>query len=210
MSIDSGTPTPAADETSFGTPPEPVKQGMSPAAKNALLWLRDIAIAIIAVIIVMQFVKPMIVHQESMENTIHDGDYIFLLTKAYSFGHGPQRGDVIVFKSDLPSDDGTTKKNLIKRIIGLPGDTVAIHDNAVWINGKALKEPYTKDGYTAGEMAPLTVPKGEYFCMGDNRQNSTDSRVIGCIKRSAFLGKAVFRLFPLKDIGTIHAARYGK
>ncbi|MDR0851425.1 MAG: signal peptidase I, partial [Clostridiales Family XIII bacterium] len=101
-------------------------KGRSLISRNVLIWARDIAIALLIALIVMQFIKPTIVRQQSMENTLHPDDYLFLSKQAYTFGD-VERGDIVVFHSSLESIDGT-KKNLIKRVIAIPGDTVAIRD----------------------------------------------------------------------------------
>jgi signal peptidase I len=187
-----------AQETDEGGRRKPI------ISKNVLLWIRDIGIALLIAIIVLQFIKPTIVQQSSMENTLHENDYIFLNKQAYTFGSFT-RGDIIVFHSGLAREDGGTK-NLIKRVIGLPGDTVEIKDGGVLLNGKPLKESYTKDGFTAGAMEAVTVPDGKLFVMGDNRQNSEDSRMspVGFVSAEQVVGKAFFRLYPLNKIGTLH------
>jgi signal peptidase I len=154
-------------------------------------------------ILVIQFVKPSVVREHSMEDTLHNGDYIFLARQAYSFGEF-EHGDIVVFESFLLGENGANK-NLVKRVIGLPGDTIEIHDGFVWRNGEKLIEPYTKDGRTDGELGEVTVPEHGLFVLGDNRQNSTDSRspTIGYINEVEVLGKAIFRMYPFADMGTI-------
>jgi signal peptidase I len=171
--------------------------------KSALLLLRDIAIAIGVIILILQFVKPTIVFEHSMEDTLHPQDYVFLSRQAYLV-NDVQYGDIIVFKSALMDDNGTYK-NLIKRIIGLPGDVISIQDESVYRNGERLNEPYTKEGVTLGEMAPVTVPNNAYFVLGDNRQVSTDSRsgIVGFVSEDRIEGKVFFRLFPISTAGRV-------
>jgi len=168
-------------------------------------WIIDIVIAILIASIILFFVKPTIVREHSMENTLHDGDYLFVSRQTYKlFGKEPMQGDIVVFESDLETVSGRNKY-LIKRVIGVPGDVVKISDGTVYVNGVALDEPYTKDGYTASDMWEVEVPEGMLFCMGDNRQNSTDSRDsrVGCVPMDDLMGKAVFRIYPFNQIGSL-------
>lgn len=167
-------------------------------------WIKDILIAVIVAIVILQFVMPVIVREHSMENTLHENDYVFVSRKAYKWFGEPQYGDIIVFKSNLLMDNGTAKL-LIKRVIGVPGDTISIHNGTVFLNGEALIEEYTKDGYTNTEMNEIVVPENSLFVMGDNRQNSADSRSesVGCVPMEKVSGKVVIRLFPFNQFGKI-------
>ena len=168
-------------------------------------WIIDIVVAIIIASIILFFVKPTIVREHSMENTLHDGDYLFVSRQSYKlFGNEPKLGDIVVFASELETVSGRNKY-LIKRVIGVPGDKIYIANGIVYVNGAALEESYTKDGYTASDMYEITVPEGALFCMGDNRQNSTDSRDmrVGCVPMEDLMGRAVFRVFPFNQIGSL-------
>ncbi len=164
-------------------------------------WIKDIAIAVIAAVIILQIIKPTIVVESSMENTLHSGDYVILSRQSYTLFGDPERGDIIVFKSGLKDDKGGDKL-LVKRVIAVPGDRISISGGSVYIDGVAQDEPYIKDGYTTSEMEELCVPEGKLFCMGDNRQNSIDSRSdrIGLVDEKDVLGRVVIRLFPIKEI----------
>lgn len=179
-----------------------VKSGLSQDAKE---WIIDIACAILIAVVILQFIMPTIVKEHSMENTFFEGDYLFVSKKSYTWFGEPSRGDVVVFQSELELGNGN-KKLLIKRVIGLPGDTISIANGVVYVNGEALDEPYTKDGYTGSEMLEETVPEGSYFCMGDNRQNSADSRDprIGFVKKEALKGKVIVRLWPISKFGGVY------
>lgn len=174
-------------------------------SEDAKEWIIDIVIAFIIAAVILFFIKPTIVREHSMENTLNDGDYLFVSKQAYKlFGNEPERGDIVVFSSELETVTGKNKL-LIKRVIGVPGDQIAISNGFVYVNGEQLTENYTKDGYTASNMDPVTVPEGCLFCMGDNRQNSTDSRDsrVGCVQMDTIMGKAVFRIFPFSKIGSL-------
>ena len=169
--------------------------------KNVLSWIRDIVIAIIFAAIILAFFKPIIVQQESMQPNFYSGDYVITSRQSYRLFGEPQRGDIIVFKSDLYDDSGK-QKNLIKRIIGLPGDTVEIKEGDVYINGELLQEEYVAEQGLSGEMEAVTVPAGRLFVMGDNRGVSLDSRseAVGTIDMDAIVGKVVIRLYPFSEI----------
>lgn len=167
-------------------------------------WIRDMAVALIIALVIIQFVKPTIVKQSSMEPNFHDKDYLFVSKQAYRF-KAPQRGDVVIFDSSLTDTEGK-EKLLIKRVIGLPGEEIDIIDEKVFVDGVMLDETYTMDGTTYGHVENLVVPEGEYFCLGDNRDVSIDSRdpAVGCVDEEQLIGKVFFRLFPFNQIGMVH------
>ena len=164
-------------------------------------WIKDIGVALVVGLLLIQFIKPTIVKEHSMEPTLQENNYIFLSRQAYTLFGEPERGDIVVFHTDLRTVDGK-EKSLVKRIIGLPGETVSITGGVVYINGEPLEEDYTLDGYTNTELEEVVVPEGEVFCMGDNRQNSIDSRdsSVGCVPIDQIIGKAVLRLYPFNEI----------
>ncbi len=167
--------------------------------------LKDIAVAIVIAFIIIQFIKPTIIKESSMEPTLYANDYIFLSKQAYNLFGDPEYGDIIVFHSDIENKAGGGNKDLIKRIIGLPGDKIRVSDGVVYRNGEALVEEYTMEGFTTGEVPEMVVPEGEMFVMGDNRTVSLDSRSeeVGCVDMEEILGKAVFRLYPFNKIGRL-------
>jgi len=175
-------------------------------SKDAKEWIVDILVAILIAVVVLQFIMPTIVREHSMENTLEEHDYLFVSKKAYTWFGTAKRGDIIVFQSDLLNEQTGKDKLLIKRIIALPGDTVKIHDGITYVNGVEIIDTFTKDGYTLTEMAEMTVPENSLFCMGDNRQNSADSRDsrIGCVDMSLVKGKAIVRLWPLSKFGSVY------
>ena len=163
--------------------------------------IKDIIVAAILAAVVISLVRPTIVKQTSMQDTLNPNDYIIMYRRAYSGDKEPKRGDIVIFKSELQDENGKNKL-LIKRVIGLPGDKITINDGKVYINDKEYDESYLKDGYTTGSVNNFKVPKGEYFVMGDNRVVSIDSRYseVGCVKKDAIKGRAVLRLFPFTKI----------
>jgi signal peptidase I len=148
----------------------------------------------LALLIQAFVVKSYVIPTPSMVPTLMEGDRVMVNRFIFRFEE-PKRGDIIVFKTDLRTDP------LIKRIVGVGGDRVAVHDGKLYLNGEAQVEPYLNDPVLVGEYKEITVPAGEFFVMGDNRNESGDSRMFGPIKRSVILGKAFLRFWPL---GRLH------
>ena len=150
----------------------------------------------------------------SMEKTIMTGDRIFGFRLAYGinldlFGHeiskkvkDPERFDIVIFK--YPDDESQL---FIKRVIGLPGETVQVADGIVYINGEPLDENYGNEPMENAGIAgePITLGSDEYFVLGDNRNHSSDSRdaTVGVLKREDLLGRAWIRIWPLDEFGVI-------
>lgn len=175
------------------------------AVKNSILeWIKTIIISIFIALLITTFIKPTLVKGYSMYPTISQYDYLFINKMPY-ITKEPKYGDIIVFKSNLQTIEGH-EKDLIKRVIGLPGDTIEIKDGKVYRNGKALNEPYINGGFTPGEMKPTLVKEGRLFVMGDNRPNSLDSRddSVGEVPMDKIMGKVLVRLFPPSKIGTVN------
>lgn len=138
----------------------------------------------------------------SMYDTLENGDNLILEKLSYRF-HEPERFDIVVFRY-------THKKNTfyIKRVIGLPGETVQIVDSKIYINGEILEENYGYEPIQDAKRAsqPITLGEDEYFVLGDNRNDSSDSRdpAVGNVTRSQIIGKAWLRIWPLNKIGLIN------
>ncbi|MDX9888731.1 MAG: signal peptidase I [Anaerovoracaceae bacterium] len=167
-------------------------------------FLKDLIIAVFIAVVIIQFIKPTIIKESSMQPTLYENDYIFLSKQAYNLFGDPEYGDIIVFHSDIESENGK-KKDLIKRIIGLPGDVISVTDGVVFRNDEVLKESYTMEDYTTGQVMEYEVPDGMMFVMGDNRRVSLDSRSedIGAVSMDDIMGKAVWKVYPFKDFGKI-------
>ncbi len=156
-----------------------------------------VILTIVAVLAVMILKQKVIVNAQvpsgSMESTVMTGDRIIINRLAYQFDE-PKRGDIILF----PYPDNE-EEDYLKRIIGLPGETLEIRNGKVYLNGSSepLEEPYLKED-PSGNFGPYQILEGYYFVMGDNRMDSWDSRFWEqtCVKREKIAGKAIFRYFP--------------
>lgn len=166
-------------------------------------WIKDILVAILIAALILVFIKPTIVKESSMQPTLYENDYLILSKQSYKMFGEPERGDIIVLHSDLTTETGM-EKLLIKRIIGLPGDTVEIIYNEIYVNGEYLDEDYIMEKNTvAGDLGTyFEVPEGKLFVLGDNRRVSADSRssYVGYVPIEDVMGKAVLRLYPFNKI----------
>ena len=190
-----------------GSEPEVKK----PAKKGSFLkdLIKDIIIAVVIVLAITAVIKPTIVKEESMLDTLQENNYLFVNKLAYKFKDHPDRGDIIVFRSDLPNEDASGTKLLIKRVIGVEGDTISFEGDQVYRNGEVLNEDYIYDedpvfrNYPNGKS--FTVGQDEIFAMGDHRSVSCDSRSesVGMVSEEAVVGKAFVRLYPFNEITTL-------
>ncbi len=165
-------------------------------------WTIILLIAVIASFLVRIYaVQTFFIPSGSMEPTLHVGDRILVNKLSVRFGT-INIGDIIVFKAPPTEhcDDGAYK-DLVKRVIGLPGDVMTSKGNVVYVNGKALKEPWTYFQTLSPPIKRFVVPANSYFVMGDNRANSCDSRFWGAVPHKDIIGKAFFRIWPLSRFG---------
>lgn len=201
--------------------------------RRALTFARELIETILLTLVIFVAVRTLVVNfrvdGESMRPSLANGEYL-LVNKAVYFHfdlnalrnilpgkdheekdivylfHPPQRGDIIVFDPPTPSD-----KPYVKRVIGLPGDRISIHDNKVFVNGNAIQEGYiaAPPHYTyptsGGEF---TVPAGDIFVLGDNRNNSSDSSRFGPVSLDSVIGKAIISYWPRDNFGFIPHERY--
>lgn len=166
--------------------------------KELFSWIKSIVIALILALIIREFIlTPVIVSGQSMQPTFENNNRV-VITKIHTIDNF----DMIVFKAIH------TDTNLIKRVIGLPGDTVVMKDDELSINGKVYDEPYLQsnkdavfEGQKLTENLEVEVPEGYLYVLGDNRRNSTDSRVLGFIEEKTVIGEVKFRFYPLRSIG---------
>ena len=185
---------------------ESSQQKPSTASKIwAEIWdiIKFLAPIVVVVFLIRTYVaQPFIVDGESMSPNFHTGQYLIIDELSYHF-HAPARGDVVVLRYPLD-----TTRFFIKRIVGLPGDTVDVRDGHVVITnpenpkGYVLSEPYeTQATFPAGNYNNVTLKDGEYFAFGDNRGGSSDSRTWGILPKKDIVGHVVLRLFPVSVAG---------
>lgn len=158
----------------------------------------SLLVAIILALIIRLFVfQPFVIPSGSMEPTLQVNDRIITLKFSYYFGE-PNRGDVVVFK--YPRDP---KRVFVKRVIGVGGETVTLQDSTLYINGEPVPEPYLPPDLEFADFGPIEVPEGHLFVLGDNRNNSDDSRVWGFVQEDLLIGKSVAIYWPFERISTI-------
>ena len=156
----------------------------------------------VAAILLRTFViQPYFIPSGSMEPTLQVGDKVLVNKLSYHF-HAVRRGDVVVFKRP-PHDYNPDIKDLIKRVIGLPDETISAHGGHVFIDDRQINEPWLPKNVSTADFGPVHVPAGDYFVMGDNRSNSADSRVIGPIPGNLIVGRAFLIVWPIGHIGTL-------
>lgn len=167
-------------------------------------WGIILVVAVVASFLVRAYaVQTFFIPSGSMEPTLHTGDRILVNKLSVRFGT-INVGDIIVFKAPASEHCGDGNfPDLVKRVIGLPGQVITSKGNTVYVNGHPLKEPWTYFHTLNPQIKKVTVPANNYFVMGDNRANSCDSRYWGTVPRSDIIGKAFFRIWPLSRIGFI-------
>lgn len=157
--------------------------------KKILKEILPYILIVLLVILIRTFIiTPVRVDGDSMKKTLNDGDILLL----YKLGK-IDRFDIIVLNEE--------NEKIIKRVIGLPGDTVAIKKNKIYINDEEIEDKYAYG--TTSEYAKVTLKEDEYFILGDNRLISKDSRYFGAISEEKIKGKVIFRLFPFNKIGRV-------
>jgi signal peptidase I len=178
----------------------PSKRRNRSTLRNVIEWVAIIAAALVVAIVIKTFLfQAFYIPSESMEPTLRPNDRVLVNKLSYKM-HAIHRGDIVVFKRPPTEASDPTIKDLIKRVIGLPGDTIEERGGLVFINGVQLKEPYLPAGTVTNTLPVTKVGKDQYFVMGDNRTNSKDSRFIGTIPKSLIVGRAFIRVWPVSKI----------
>lgn len=169
--------------------------------------LRTVVLVLLTAFIIRVFImQPFLVQGASMEPTLANSEYLIVEKVAYKFRQ-PERGEIIVFRAPV-----NWTENYIKRVIALPGETIRIEDNKIYINSKVLEESYIDaDGVSFDNpdySLELTLGEDEYFVIGDNRNHSSDSRSWGPLPRQNIIGRAFMAIFPLDFFGIINSPDY--
>jgi signal peptidase I len=184
-------------------PPGYGERGQAARRKRGLVeWLLVLGATLTLFVVVrMVVIQAYWIPSGSMENTLLVGDRVMVNKLSYKL-HDVHRGDVVVFERP----EGVRKdeiKDLIKRVVALPGENVQAKDGQLYIDGHLLSEPYLKEPASVADFGPVLVPTGSVFVMGDNRRNSSDSRVFGPIKQSSIVGRAFVRFWPVTRFGSL-------
>ena len=208
-----------APDIEDGLPPFAVEQ--PPAAKRAA---REIPVLLVTAAVIAWVIKSFVaqafyIPSESMVPQLEVNDRVVVSHLAYNL-HDPNRGDIVVFhdpRNGANGDDGgkdnlivrfirgvggavglvqPSTEEFIKRVVALPGETVEAKSGRIYVNGRLLFEPYLPAGTVTSDFAPVVIPEGALWVMGDNRGNSSDSRFFGPIRKSTVIGRAVLRVWP--------------
>jgi signal peptidase I len=209
----------------FSTEQMPQEPGANSTPRQSTNWLREILETILPALLIVLVVNLFLaqatrVEGQSMEPNIHDNQRLVVEKISYHF-HLPRRGDIVVLKPPtwrplrleqrivtwfctvFPIHCSESLPDpLIKRVIGLPGETIEIKDGHVYIDGQVLEEPYLEQ-LTFGNVSPRVISPGHVFVLGDNRGASNDSRSFGEIALTNLIGRAWFRYWPLEDVGRV-------
>jgi signal peptidase I len=171
-----------------------------PVVRTSIIETLDACIfaAVLSLVIITFVVQAFYIPSGSMEPTLMVNDRILVAKFLYRF-EPIARGDVIVFRYPL-----NPQRDFVKRVMGLPGERAQLKEGVVYVNGQRISEK----GYTIkadfGNYGPVTVPQGQFFVLGDNRNNSEDSRFFGYVPRDNIIGKAIFIYWPPQRIGFVH------
>lgn len=171
-------------------------------ARRTAEWVALVALALgVAVLLRTFVVQSFFIPSESMTPTLQVGDRVLVNKLAYHFGD-PARGDVVVFEAP-PGEGSAEIRDLIKRVVALPRESVEGRDGAIYVDGERLDEPWLPDGTRSPSFPAHRVPPDHYWVLGDNRDDSRDSRFFQGIPEDSIVGKAFVRIWPLDSLGGI-------
>jgi len=192
-----GTGAPPSDRT--GDEPRPATV---PRRRQGLEWLVLVACSLGVALLVRAFlVQAFYIPSESMVPTLHKDDRVLVNKLSYKL-HDIHRGDIVVFEAP-PGTATSEVKDLIKRVIGLPGESIEGRDGNIYVDGRIIDEPYLPPDVRSREFPPEKIPEDHYWVLGDNRQDSRDSTFFKSIEQGAIVGRAFVRIWPVGNIGLI-------
>ncbi len=173
------------------------KEKKKSLGREVVEWVLVVVVAVAAALVIRTFIfEPVRVDGNSMINTLHHNEYMIVTKYQYLFDD-PERFDIVI--CHYPGRGNT---NFVKRVVGIPGDTVAMRGGVLYVNGEPVEEEYID--YPANyEMAEVTVEEGHYFVLGDNRASSNDSHIIGLLTRSQIVGKVRLVAWPFSEFRVI-------
>lgn len=192
-------------------PAKPAAAGRK-TRRTIIEWAILLGSALVIALLIKTFLfQAFYIPSESMKPTLNVGDRVLVNKVSYRV-HDVNRGDIVVFETPPRAKDANgTIKDLVKRVVGLPGETVEAHGGFVYVNGRQLDEPYLQKAVqtcaldsapgACADYGPKQVPSGDVFVMGDNRTASKDSRAFGPIKESSIVGRVFVRIWPVTDLG---------
>jgi signal peptidase I len=197
----------STEESPEAGTPEPENEKSSSRTRSIIEWVVVIAGALVVALLIKAFlVQAFYIPSESMVQTLEIGDRVLVNKLSYKL-HDVNRGDLVVFERP-EGDTSQDVKDLIKRVVGLPGEEIVIDDNVVFVNGQELPEDYLSEGTVTKQgklncqrTSPCVVPDDAVWVMGDNREHSFDSRYFGAIEEDTIVGRAFLRIWPLTSFG---------
>jgi signal peptidase I len=206
--VEEAVTAPAPAPTAEAAAAEPVtdkgrkKKGKGSKRKQGYEWLVLVAASLAVALIVRGFlIQAFYIPSESMVPTLDKHDRVLVNKLSYKL-HDVHRGDIVVF--DAPPGAATAQvKDLIKRVIGLPGETIEGRNGTIFINNKPLDEPYLPPDVRSRDFPPAKVPAEKVWVLGDNRQDSRDSTFFGPIPESSIVGRAFVKIWPLNDLSLL-------
>lgn len=183
---------------------DPEEESEHNPRKALIEWGVIIVVAVLVAIVIKTFAfQAFYIPSESMDPTLKVHDRVLVNKLSYRFGD-IKRGDIVVFERPPAEQGGDPAiKDLIKRVIAMPGEKVEGREGKVWINDEALDEPYLPAGVTTLDFPAQTVPDGAYWVMGDNRPRSKDSRYFGAIHEDLIVGRAFIRVWPIPHLALL-------
>ena len=171
--------------------------------RKAAGWAATFAVMVVLWVVIKAFLfQSFYIPSPSMSPTLRPGDRVLVSKLSYRL-HDVHRGDIVVFKRPPRVQAGPEVKDLVKRVVGLPGDTVEARDGRVLVNGKQLPEPYVSGSQFTSDVPPQHIPARHYWVMGDNRSVSEDSRFFGAIPNGLIVGRVFFQVWPVTQLGLV-------